>query len=151
MLDLDAPIVPGQRAAGIALGARAADVLRRAGTRAFTEEPVINTCVQVPTGILRYRSAAVDFWAEDGAVIQVMVRGDYRGTIQGKVGIGATLGEAEAALGPIGEDDVGNPSASALPGMSFAVAPPPRATRRRDPTDAGLATIQAITIFPPHP
>lgn len=95
---LNAPILPGKGAAGIDLGLPISEVLRSVGLR-FTEDVLVNSCVQAPTGTVLYRSDAVDVWATDGVVDQVRVRVGYRGTLAGGVGVGSSRAALAAALG----------------------------------------------------
>lgn len=146
MLDLSAPIEPGKRAAGIALGAPIAAVLRAAQPDSLTAEPVINTCLQAPTGITHYTAPAIELWEADGQVIQMRVRTGYRGAISGSaISLGATRAQISAAFGPLTLDDAGNPAICALPGLSFEFALP---IHGQPPASAPLI---AVSIFPPSP
>lgn len=120
MLDLGAPVVPGHSAAGITLGQSAATVLRTSGLR-FDETALINTCIQVPTGTVEYRSPAVDFWATDGIVDQIRVHGNYRGSVAGSVSLGTPLTRVEASLGAWDDDDVDTLTVRMHPGLRITL------------------------------
>lgn len=70
-MNIEAPIVPGESAAGIQIGSPIEEVLKEdkhsfdSGER---EKPWFPTLVKT-----RYRSAMVDVWAGNGRVIQIMV------------------------------------------------------------------------------
>lgn len=95
---LDAPILPGEGAAGIRVGQGIAEVLRATPLQ-FTADVLVNSCVQAPTGTVLYRSEVVDVWATDDVVDQVRVRAGYRGALLGSVRVGSTRTEVAAALG----------------------------------------------------
>lgn len=120
MLDLDAPIVPGESAAGIRVGSRVtdlpADVLAR-----FTVERRVNSCL--PNAVMTiYRSDSVNLWVENRVVDQVEVHGGYRGALKDAVGIGSTVAAVEERIGPVAEDDMDNLAIRDLPGLCFGLA-----------------------------
>jgi hypothetical protein len=152
MIDLDAPILPGQAAAGITLGAPAAEALR-GGDGLFTTEEIISACIQAPSGVARYRSAHVDFWATDGIVTRVMVHGHYRGTLRATIGLGAAPAEVAARIGmPYADesDALHTLLIDGAPGVGLAIATPARrATDLHDPL-VWHAPIAAIYVFIPE-
>ena len=144
--DPEAPILPGVGVAGIALGEPAEAVLRALAGVSVEAEPLINTCLQAPTGVIRYRSADLDFWATDGVVDQVAVHGAYRGTLADGIGLGATLAEVAEHLGPYA-DDAGMVVVPGLSGVALAVA---GSLSRHDARTADhQATIVEILVFRP--
>jgi hypothetical protein len=120
MLDFDAPIVPGESAAGIRVGSRIAelpaDVLAR-----FTVERRVNPCL--PNAVLTvYRSDAITLTVENRVIDQVEVRGGYRGRLKGAIGIGSTVAEVEDCVGPVIADDEDNLCIDGLSGLVFELA-----------------------------
>lgn len=119
MLDLDAPIIPGEGAAGIRVGSRIAelpaDVLAR-----FSVERRVNPCL--PNAVLTlYRSDAVTLTVENRVIDQIEMHGDYRGRLRGAVGIGSTVAEVEARIGPVIKDGEDNLSIHDISGLCFEV------------------------------
>lgn len=116
MLDSSAPVVPGQRAAGVVLGSPMADVLGAVPEITFRMEPVHDAAGQ-RTRQRVYRSVMVDLWEGDGRVVQVRVHGPYAGRCLGRIGIGSTLAEVEAELGPVVENADGDYMIADVPGL----------------------------------
>jgi hypothetical protein len=142
-LDLDAPIVPGQAAAGISLGS-AVETLLDACRDTFIEQHLANTCLQLPTSLVRYSSDPVALWARGGTIEQIEVRWGYRGALPGGIRIGATVAEVEAALGATTYDDDGNLVVARLPGAAFQTGTPkPDASH----TGESVVRITACYIF----
>jgi len=150
MLDLDAPIVPGEGAAGLRVGARVAD-LPPTALASFAVERRVNPCL--PNAVLTvYRSPAVTLTVENRVIDQIAVHGGYRGALAGDVRVGCSLAEAEARLGPVAADDLGQLVVRDLPGLRFEVADPvPVAVPAGDVSDdeavSPSAPITAIVVF----
>src|SRR6266566_2559700 len=118
-MDIEAPIVPGEGAAGIQVGLPIEEVLKGQETH-FTSEEVVNHLVPFPI-ITRYRSAMVDLWAREGIVDQIMVHSGYRGKLMDKIGLGSTIADIEAQIGAWEEDEEDNLVIRDLPGMCFEI------------------------------
>ncbi len=120
-LDLDAPIVPGESAAGFRLHQRLGKSLdvEDAG---FRRTPVRNHRGG-PSGDFHYSSDAVDLWLTgEGVVIQIGVHGPYRGKLMDRVGLGMTIDDIERLVGPCAEDWQDNLSIIGIRGLAFDVA-----------------------------
>src|SRR5690242_5627045 len=104
MLDLDAPIVPGQSAGGFQIG-RPIDEILRTDSDHLRQEQIYDYRGQ-PSGVSVYRSEAVDLWVhEDGAIRQIGVHGSYRGKLFDQVQLGMTIDDLEQLVGQCHEDD----------------------------------------------
>jgi hypothetical protein len=109
MFDLNAPIVPGESAAGVRVGQPMEDILTGASPDAVVE---MRSCIKFEFGPVR-------LWAENGRVVQVGVYAGYRGSLRQGIGVGSTLGEVQSALGPIAEDEDDNLIVAGMPGWCF--------------------------------
>ena len=118
-MNIEAPIVPGESAAGIQLGSPIEEVLKEQEPH-FISEKVANPLVLLPI-ITRYRSAMVDLWVRDGIVDQIMVHGGYRGTLMDKIGLGSTIADIERDIGAWEEDEEDNLVIRDLPGVGFEI------------------------------
>jgi hypothetical protein len=107
-LDLDAPIIPGHAAAGLAIG----HPLPR-----LTD--AVSGATASPQGVLRLDYGAVSVWTTDGMITQICVRAGYRGKLGGAIGIGSTIVGVEAYLGPVSEDPSDNLIVDGMPGWCF--------------------------------
>lgn len=112
MLILDAPIVPGQQAAGICLGTEIGGVLASLGPHVVEE---------LGCGTVRYSTTSVRFWVKNGAIDQIGVREGYQGRLFDTVVIGSRLADVEVALGRVVEDDEDNLVVLEVPGVIFEV------------------------------
>jgi hypothetical protein len=110
--DLDAPIIPGKSAAGIAVGSTVKDFILRA-------VPTLTT--ELSSGVVRYEfGPVVKVWVRDGVVDQVGVYVGYHGLLDGKIGIGSTIAEIEDWCGSqVEEDEEDNLIAPGRPGWCF--------------------------------
>ena len=153
MVDLDAPIIPGASAGGIALGSRIQDVLADTGDY-FTvkrfpplDRPIPDWYARLdsPPSSTVYTSAAIDLWVKDGKVHQIGVHDGYRGKLRGVIGVGSTLAELAVQVGVWDEDDDGELVVLGLPGLCFDVDALLRGT-----PDPGLeyAPIAWLFVFP---
>ena len=118
-MNIEAPIVPGESAAGIQLGSPIEETLKEQEPR-FISEEVANPLVLLPS-ITRYRSAMVDLWVRDGIVDQIMVHGGYRGKLMDKIGLGSTIADIERDIGAWEEDEEDNLVIRDLPGVGFEI------------------------------
>src|SRR3954470_6011962 len=94
MIDLDAPIVPGQSAGGIVLGSHLDKLVRETGDY-FTLNQWPRPSRPLPEWYMRvfppppittvYTSAAIDLWVRDGAIDQIGVHDGYRGKVANTV------------------------------------------------------------------
>lgn len=120
MIDLDAPILPGNGAAGIWLDIRVETVLaEHPGT--FKSEKIANTSVRNSLGMTKHRSPAVDLWEENGQVIQIMVHDGYRGKLDNRVGIASTIADIQRIYGYCQENEEDNLIINGVPGLCFTV------------------------------
>jgi hypothetical protein len=110
LLDLLAPIEPGQAAAGLAIG-DAVSKLFQAGC---------STSRKLADGLELLDFGSIRVWARGGIIDQIGVRGEYSGHLRGTtIGIGSTIQQVRDAIGPVLEDDEDNLIVSDLPGMCF--------------------------------
>ena len=120
-IDPDAPIIPGESAAGIMLGSRIDSILQETAV-AFVTEVIENVYVLRSPTLMRYRSDMVDLWVEDGVVNQVMVHDHYRGKALECFGLGSRIAEIEELVGrPVEEDDEDNLVIAGIPGLRFEI------------------------------
>lgn len=118
-MNTDAPIVPGESAAGIQLGAPIEGLLN-AHKNSFSFGEVVRP--SFPALITtRYRSEMVDLWVRDGIVDQIMVHNGYRGKLMDKIGLGSTIADVEMYIGPVEEDEEDNLMIRDLPGLFFEI------------------------------
>lgn len=118
-MNIEAPIVPGESAAGIQLGSPIEEILREQELHLSPEE-VVNPLVPLPI-ITRYRSAIVDLWVREGIVDQIMVHDGYRGKLMDTIGLGSTIADIERQIGPVEEDEGDNLVIRDLPGLCFEI------------------------------
>jgi hypothetical protein len=110
MIDLDAPIVPAESAAGVSLGSVVNEVL--AGVHSHSTE-------KVSSGE-KHDLGAVQVWTKDGVVIQVGVFSGYRGVLQPGIRVGSTISEVEDSFGcSVQEDEEDNLVVATSPGWCF--------------------------------
>jgi len=109
-INLDAPIVPNHSAGGIRLNDEACSIVRSAGL-AYVEDP--------PHRIRKYPLGSVILWAKAGLVKQIGVVQGYRGMINGRIALGATIADVERELGTVIEDDEDNLVVPSFPGWGF--------------------------------
>jgi hypothetical protein len=118
-MNIEAPIVPGESAAGIQLGSPIEEVLNE-HNNSFSSGEVVNLSPSFPLNI-RYRSAMVDIWAIEGRVEQVMVHDGYRGKLMGNIGLGSTIADIERYIGAVEEDEEDNLVIRDFPGLFFEI------------------------------
>ena len=116
-MDIQAPIVPGESAAGIRLGSPIEEILQEQKT-SFLSEEVVHPLFPLPI-TTRYRSEMVDVWVKEGKVEQIMVHDGYRGKLMGTIGLGSTLADIERHIGAWEEDEEDNLVIRNLPGVMF--------------------------------
>jgi hypothetical protein len=109
MFNLDAPIIPGQSAAGLRIGQSLEEVVAH-------EKP--NDIVPLH-GATKYDFGSIHLWVADGTIFQIGLFAGYRGSMQGNIKIGSTLGEIQQTIGPVIEDEEDNLIVSSSPGWSF--------------------------------
>jgi hypothetical protein len=119
VLNMEADIIPGTGAAGLRLGTAISAVLQDYG--AVFSADVLYDALGRPSGH-RYRSSSVDLWSHDGTMAQIMVQGTYRGRLARVIGLGATIADVEAAIGPCAEDDEDNLIITTLPGVCLEIS-----------------------------
>ena len=112
--NLDAPILPGQSAAGVSLGDSIKDILPQAVPLAIKD---------LPPG-RRYQFGSVTLWVNDsGNIQQIGLYTGYRGKINQLIGIGSTIGEITTLLGNVIEDEQDNLEVEGFPGWCFESSP----------------------------
>jgi hypothetical protein len=109
MFDLNAPIIPGESAAGVRIGQPIEDILAWKSPDAVVE---IHSCTKFEFGV-------VHLWVENGKVSQVGVCAGYRGSLMQGLGIGSTLGDIQSSFGPVVEDEDDNLIVEGRPGWCF--------------------------------
>jgi len=130
VLALDAPIQPSVGAAGININAPAEEL------------PKPKTREQLPElEVLDFGS--VQIWLRAGRVDQIGVRKGYRGRLNGTIGIGSSIRDVEAAIGPVSEDEEDNLIVLRSPGWCFET----EQWRGHDLADNGDAPITYIWVF----
>ncbi len=118
ILDLDAPIVPGQSAGGYHIGQAIGDILRT-GINHLSQEIIRDTRGK-PSGSSVYRSETVDLWVhDDGLIRQIGLHGAYRGKLFGRIVLGMTIDDLERLVGPCYEDDEDCLRIFGIPGLCF--------------------------------
>lgn len=118
-MNIEAPIVAGESAAGIQLGSPIEEILKEQEPH-FSSEEVVNPLVPLPI-ITRYRSAMVDLWVREAIVDQIMVHDGYRGKLLDTIGLGSTLADIERQIGAWEEDEEDNLVLRDLPGVGFEI------------------------------
>jgi hypothetical protein len=137
MFDLDAPIIPGQSAAGVHLGDSITELLEQIHPQEIFRLH----------GGKRYNFGSVALWEKDGKIKQIGLFAGYRGTLAEGIGIGSTIGDIKDKFGAFVEDEEDNLVVKDVPGWCFE-------------TEAWLASHQAepdlmlriteIYVFPSH-
>jgi hypothetical protein len=118
-MNIEAPIIPGESAAGIRLGSLIEEVLNEHKNSFDSGEIVKPTFpIRVTT---RYRSAMVDLGVIKGKVEQIMVHDGYRGKLMGTIGLGSTIADIERYIGPVEEDEEDNLVIRNIPGLVFEI------------------------------
>jgi len=118
-MNIEAPIIPGESAAGIQLGSSIEEVFKEQNNH-FISEEIVHPFVQFPT-ITRFRSAMVDLWVKNGIVNQIMVHVGYRGKLMGTIGLGSTIADVERHIGVVEEDEEDNLVIRDIPGVGFEI------------------------------
>jgi hypothetical protein len=109
-IDLDAPIVPGQSAAGLIIGSDVTPVL--GGAQADNVENL--------AGITVYDFGPVRVWCSGMTIDQVGVRAGYRGYLNGSIRIGDSVSDVERLFcRQVQEDDEDNLVVPEFPGWCF--------------------------------
>jgi len=109
MLNLNAPIIPGQSAAGVRLGQ--------------TIDEIVATTQ--PTATIQLHDSSklcfeyVNLWVKGNRVTQIGVSGKYQGTINGSVGIGSSIRDIQNTLGQVVEDEEDNLTVPSISGWCF--------------------------------
>jgi len=118
-MNIEAPIIPGESAAGIRLGSLIEEVLNE-HTNSFDSGEIVKPTfpIRVTT---RYRSAMVDLGVIKGKVEQIMVHDGYRGKLMGTIGLGSTIADIERYIGPVEEDEEDNLVIRNIPGLVFEI------------------------------
>ncbi|HEY7357780.1 MAG TPA: hypothetical protein VH590_14985 [Ktedonobacterales bacterium] len=120
MLDLDAPLVPGQSAAGYRIGMSIEEIPQRERAL-FQPTPILDYRGQ-PTGGIRYRSLNVDLWTDNaGHINQIGIHNGYRGKLLDKIHLGMTADDIERLIGPCAEDDEDTLTIRGIRGFCFEV------------------------------
>jgi len=118
-MNIEAPIIPGESAAGVQLGSPIEEILKEQKTH-FISEEIVNHLVPLAI-VTRYRSAMVDLWVREGIVDQIMVHDGYRGKLMDKIGLGSTIADIEMQIDAWEEDEEDNLVIRDLPGVGFEI------------------------------
>jgi hypothetical protein len=115
MIDITAPIIPGESIGGIRLGTPIENVLMQGGMAFEVEER------KGWDGVLfyTYRSSSLRLWVKNGRISQIMAHGDYQGKLLDVIEIGMTCPDLEARFGKLELDIYDNPVLPQVPGVSF--------------------------------
>jgi hypothetical protein len=108
--DLKAPIIPGKSAAGVQLGGNISKIL------AWAKPVTITPLTQGKC----YYFGSVELWVNnESKVTQIGLHAGYQGKVANTIGIGSTLGEVAASVGPVIEDEEDNLVVQGLAGCCF--------------------------------
>jgi len=118
-INLDAPIMPGEGAAGLRVGHELGDYVDSTGAL-FRAEQLHNKFVELKDHWV-LRSFSVRVWVESGIITQISVRGGYRGSVHGRLRLGDMVGKVASEMGVVGEDDEDNLVCANLPGLCFEI------------------------------
>jgi hypothetical protein len=110
-IELDADLVPGVAAAGIAIGQPIEAVLKLA----------VPDSIEPRVGLRVLKFGPVWVFDRDGRVNHVCVFAGYRGRLAGSIGVGSLVSEVEAAFGPVEDLEWDEYQVPAMPGWCFAV------------------------------
>lgn len=108
MFSLDAPIIPGKRAAGIAINA---------DFHLVTRDLQIDFSVD-DSNPIRYHSPNVDIWLHNNRINQIMVHGEYKGKFMERITIGTPL-DTLKEIGNLALDREDNLVIVEYPGICF--------------------------------
>lgn len=112
MLDLDAPIVPSESAAGLKLGQPIDEVL--------AQYPPITS--EKLGRFTKYSLLdSIDLWVDAGRISQIGLLAGYRGKLGNKIGVGSSARDVKLNLGPISEDGDENAVVEGTPGLCFTM------------------------------
>ena len=134
MFDLNAPIIPGESAAGVRLGQPIKDILVRQ-----TPDAVIEL-----TDCEKYQFGSVRLWVSSGKISQIGLYADYRGRLKEGIGIGSTVEEVQTLLGKIEEDEDDNLVVVGTPGWCFETE---EWLEGRQPEQNPKAKISEVYVF----
>lgn len=110
MVDLNAPIVPGQSAAGVSIGDSVTELLATIRPRSTRK---LWSGESHDLGEIRV-------WAKKGVVTQIGVYAGYRGILQPSIHIGSSIAEVEDSFGcSVQEDEDDNLVVPSSPGWCF--------------------------------
>jgi hypothetical protein len=118
-IDVDAPIVRGEGAAGLLLDRNVSGFEDRGGVR-FPVERLKNPFVELKDHWV-LRSDSVCVWLEGEIITQISVRSGYRGSVRGRLRLGDSVGKVASEIGLVGEDDEDNLACAGMPGMCFEI------------------------------
>jgi hypothetical protein len=110
MIDLDAPLVPGKSAAGVAVGSPARELLATV---------VAQSTTKVSSGE-KHDLGTVKVWTKDGVIIQVGVYSGHRGVLEPGIQVGSTISDVEQSFGcSVEQDEQDNLVVPTSPGWCF--------------------------------
>ncbi|MBC8083209.1 MAG: hypothetical protein H7Z21_08360 [Hymenobacter sp.] len=113
MMDLCAPIVPGESAAGLHIGQLMSEILDH-------QTP---TSVEHLESVTRYEFGPVWVWARNNRVDQIGVFHGYQGGLPQGIGVGAQMQEVQETIGDVFEDEEDNLCVVDSPGWCFETSP----------------------------
>lgn len=139
----DNAIVPGVRIGEFCLG----DSVQK--IKSILERNKLTYSVELLRSAEKISAGDLVFWAKNGRITQIMAQGGYGGKINGAVGIGCTLGQAEECLGRIkeGEYDIAVIyEVENIPGVCFELKDDDE-DDESDEFDEMTAPIETICIY----
>lgn len=112
MIKLDAPIIPNEGVANVKIGDSFSIILEQTSCK-FDRVGAGKQDV--------YRSENISFWVDNDLITQIMVRSEYTGRLEGGIGIGSKLRDAEIIFGSTSLDDEDNLVFSKLRGICIEI------------------------------
>jgi hypothetical protein len=113
MFNLNAPIIPGESAAGVRLGQPINGIISTVQPRAMISLH----------GSVKLHFESVTLWVKGKHVTQIGVASNYRGKIGGTIGIGSTIRDVQNTLGQVIEDEEDNLTVAGMAGWYFETEP----------------------------
>ena len=132
MIELCAPIIPGESAAGLHIDQLMSEIL----------DQKTPASVKHLENVIRYKFGPVWVWARNNRVDQIGLFHGYQGELPQGIGVGAQMQEVNKTIGDIFEDEEDNLCVVDSPGWCFETSP----WRNGHETDKNLAAV-IVGIF----